>query len=107
MMSLDNPEKVDAIGKLNDENTIILSIIDSWNWDNYKKHLHALQDKINGYFEFVESGQIYMDYPDAFGKNLRIEIISRYPIPNAGVDFLAKAAIVAAELDIAMTQRMH
>lgn len=106
-MSLENTETVDAVGTESDGSAVVLSIIDSWDWADQQGHLHALQEKLNAYFGFVESGQIYEAYPDATGKALRIDIVSRYPVPDAGLAFLEKAATVAAELDISVTQRVH
>lgn len=106
-MSLENTETVDAVGTESDGSAVVLSIIDSWDWADQQAHLHALQEKLNAYFGFVESGQIYEAYPDASGKALRIDIVSRYPVPDAGLSFLEKAAAVAAELDISVTQRVH
>jgi hypothetical protein len=106
-MSLDNIEMVDAVGTENGTNTVVLSIMDSWDWEDQQKHLAALQDKLNAYFGFVESGQIYEAYPEATGKSLRIDIISRYPMPEAGHGVLAKASDVASKLNMSITQRVH
>jgi hypothetical protein len=84
---------------------IVLSIVDSWGLEDERRHLAALQEKLNAYFGFVESGQIYESYPDAVGKPLRIDIIGRAPIPPAGLAFLEKASVVASRLQISITHR--
>ncbi|KRQ00645.1 DUF6572 domain-containing protein [Bradyrhizobium manausense] len=104
-MSLDNSEVVDAIGTEARDGTVVLSIIDGWDWDDEQRHLRALQDKFNAYFGFVESKQIYEVYPEADGKPLRIDIISRFPIPQRGLAFLEKVSAVAAQLNIAVAHR--
>jgi hypothetical protein len=106
-MSLDNLEVVDTVGTERDSGTIVLSIFDAWDWDDQRRHLLALQAKLNTYFGFVESGQIYEAYPAAAGKTLRIDIVSRYQMPDAALTFLEKAATVASQLDITITQRTH
>lgn len=106
-MSLDNIETVDAVGTENGTNTVVLSIMDSWDWEDKQKHLAALQNKLDAYFGFVESGQIYEAYPEATGKSLRIDIISRYPMPEAGQGVLAKASDIASKLNMTITQRVH
>ncbi len=103
-MSLDNVEVVDAVGTEMDSGTIVLSILDSWDWEDPRAHLGALQSKLNAYFQFVESGQIYESYPEAVGQALRIDIVSRYPIPDTGLAFLEKIVEVASELDLTVTQ---
>src|ERR1700681_2135590 len=69
-MSLDNLEVVDAVGTEKDGGTIVLTIFDAWDWDDRREHLLALQAKLNSYFAFVESGQIYEAYPSAAGRTL-------------------------------------
>ncbi len=106
-MSLDNTEVVDAVGTEKDSGTVVLTIFDAWDWDDQRRHLLALQAKLNAYFGFVESGQIYEDYPTAAGKRLRIDVISRYPMPDAAVTFRDEAADVASRLDITITYRTY
>lgn len=105
-MSLDNAEVVDAVGTETEDGTVVLSIIDGWDWADERGHLRALQDKLNAYFGFVETGQIYEAYPEASGQPLRIDIVSKFPIPEAGLSFLQKASAVAAELNMTVTHRV-
>jgi hypothetical protein len=102
-MSLDNLEVVDAVGTDKATGEIVLSLLDPWDWEDPGEHLLALQAKINTYLGFVQSGQIYEDYPAAVGKTLQIEVISRFPIPDVAVTFLDHASAVASQLDITIT----
>jgi len=104
-MSLDNAEIVDAVGTATEDGTVVLSIIDGWDWNNEQRHLLALQEKLNAYFGFVESGQIYEAYPEASGQALRIDVVSKFPIPEAGLAFLKKASAVAAQLNMTVAHR--
>jgi hypothetical protein len=106
-VSLDNPEVVDTVGTERDSGTIVLTIFDAWDWEDQRRHLLALQAKLNTYFAFVESGQIYESYPTAAGKALRIDVISRYPVPDVALAFLEKAAAVASQLNITVTHRIY
>jgi hypothetical protein len=106
-MSLDNLEVVDAVGTEIENNSIVLTIVDAWDWNDQRNHLTALQAKLNTYFSFVESGQIYESYPDAKGKALRIDIVSKFAPPDVALKFLEKASAVAAQLNLTVTQRVH
>ena len=106
-MSLDNVQAIDAIGVDNATGAVVLSIIDYWDWSDERPHLVALQEKLNAYFEFVESGQVLQSYPDATGRKLCIDLIMRHPLADAGVSLLEKATTIAKQLDIAITSRMH
>jgi hypothetical protein len=106
-MSLDNLDVVDAIGTEIESKVVVLTIIDAWDWRDRRIHLAALQDKINKYFEFIESGQIYASYPGATGKALRIDIVSKFAPPEVALKFLEKASAVAAQLNLTVTLRVH
>ncbi len=104
-MSLSNTKIIDAIGIEIGTGRAILTIADDWDWIDEHNHLVALQAKINSYFEFVESGQILDEYPDARGRQLVIDIIGRFPLPETAITFLKKAETVASEIEIIITQR--
>jgi hypothetical protein len=105
-MSLDRIDVVDAVGTDKKSGAVVLNILDSWDWDDEEGHLIALQDKINAYLGFVDSGQLYEDYPTAAGKTLRIDIITRFPMPDAALAFLKEAAAVVSQLSISITHRV-
>lgn len=64
-MSILDKNQVDGIGKSNTENKIALLLADHLDWSDELQHLTLLQDKMNAYLSFIESGQIYAVYPDA------------------------------------------
>lgn len=105
-MSLDDTQVIDAIGTETESGIVVLSIIDGWDWDEEIAHLEALQSKLNAYFEFVDSGQIIDAYPDATGRSLRIDIITKFPLPHRAEEFLEKATLAASRLDIGLQSRI-
>lgn len=90
-MSIFNPFTVDAIGTEEETGTVVLSIIDSWDWTNEQAHLEALQAKINAYFDFIESGQLLDAYPAANNRPLRIDVATKYQLADSGIDLLHRA----------------
>ncbi|MDR6534474.1 DUF6572 domain-containing protein [Variovorax soli] len=62
-MTVENTSIVDAVGTDTETGEVRLSIIDHLPWDT--EHLRLLQDKINVYLGFIESGEIYVSYPSA------------------------------------------
>lgn len=82
-MSVTNLEVIDAIS-IDLMGNAVLTIADDLLWDNGNEHLFILQSKINAYLEFIESGNLYQKYPDAEGRNIVINIASKYePNENA------------------------
>jgi Family of unknown function (DUF6572) len=99
-MSLDNPNTVDAIGVEKTTGIAILTMTDSWDWSDEGQHLLALQDKINAYLNFIESGEIYQKYPNAKGWKIIIDVVTKFPLPEIGVQFLEKANAACADLGV-------
>lgn len=106
-MALDKSDVVDAVGIETDTGSVVLTIADDWSWEDHKQHLLALQAKLNAYFNFVESGEILESYPHAAGRKIVIDVITRFPIPKNGVDFLGHASAAAGELGITIRSRHY
>jgi hypothetical protein len=67
-MSVEQRMVVDAIGTTL-SGRCQLTIFDHLPWDD-PKHLQMLQDKINDYLDFIQSGQLFESRPDARGRAL-------------------------------------
>jgi len=85
---------------------VVLTLLDALLWDD-SKHLKLLQDKLNAYFNFIESKQLLAEYPDAVGRSIRIDVICRYDIPASASDFFSQAHTVARQLDAVLSWRTH
>ncbi len=96
-MSLDNVGCIDAIGIENESGNAVLTIADSWVWSDVESHLSALRAKLNAYFEFIDTGQIWEDYPAANGRALVIDVVTRYPLPIAGHQLLEQMSDLAQQ----------
>lgn len=79
-MSLMNSEVVDFIS-IDLNGNAVLTVSDDLIWDDKNEHLMALQNKINAYLSFIESGNLYQDYPNAKNRDIVIEIVAKYE-PN-------------------------
>ncbi len=90
-MSLDKTKEIDAIGIDKDSNRIVLSIIDEMDWNDEQKHLILLQEKINVYLSFVESGEVYSSYPDSEDRNFEIKVFMKDTPTDKVLSFLNEA----------------
>lgn len=104
-MSLDSADTVDAAGVEDESGLAVLTIADSWAWDDTEAHLLALQNKLNAYFGFIESGEVFDSYPAARGRRIAIDIVSRFELPAPAIKFLKAASDAAAELNVILRQR--
>ena len=105
-MPIDKTTEVDFIGVDKASDNVILTISDHLDWGNELNHLALLQEKINTYIAFIESGQIADDYPNGIGKKIIIEIVSKYEYPPIGLEFLNKAIRITDNIDIELRQRV-
>ena len=104
-MSLDDLDVVDALSIAKDGSGVSLAIIDGWDWADEARHLQALQGKLNLYIDFVRSGRLYENHPDAVGQPVVIDIIGRYPLAPQAEAFLQVARTAAARYGFRISAR--
>ncbi len=89
-MSVQDQDQIDFVSTHKD-GYIILTISDHLEWDEKLEHLPVLQNKINSYLDFIESGQILTEYPNAEGKKIVIQIIAKFNPDEKAYTFLKLA----------------
>lgn len=104
-MGLEATNAIDSIGTEKDTGVVVMTILDSWNWSDTDAHLRALQAKLNTYLNFVSSGQILEDYPQAADKPLRLDILARFDIPPDADELIRQARIVVTNLGFTLTHQ--
>jgi hypothetical protein len=65
---------------------ICLTISDHLEWRS--DHLLTLQEKINAYLRFIESGEIFASYPDAKDRHYVIKVVLLHRPNDMGIRFL-------------------
>lgn len=106
-MSILDTDKIDAIGRDKTSGDIILTISDHLDWSDELGHLESLQEKLNSYITFIESEQIYLEYPNSIGKKPIIEIVSMYDYNEKGLEFLSKVKPILESIGATVRQRKH
>ena len=88
-MSIEQTKVVDAIGVDDLSDEVILTITDHLKWGgDSDEHLLLLQEKINTYLSFIESGELIGSYPDAKGRIVVINIVWKYPLNEEAKGFI-------------------
>jgi hypothetical protein len=93
-MAIDQPKVIDFIGVDKITGNIVLTISDHLDWEDSPRHQMILQEKINCYLAFIESGEILETYPDAEARIPVITVMARYSPDSGGQQFLSKAKSV-------------
>ena len=74
-MSITENKIIDFMGIDISTNEVKLFIADHLDWSDAKgDHMFMLQDKINEYLAFIESGELLQEYPKAKGKKAIIQV---------------------------------
>jgi len=90
-MSVVDTDLIDAMGLEKEAQRVFLSIIDSLVWDSENVHLYTLQEKINTYLYFIESGELDKALPDGKGFDIVIELILKHMPSDEAISFFDKS----------------
>lgn len=101
-MAIDNTKAIDLIGIDNKTGVVILTISDHLDWKEADTHLILLQDKINCYLRFIESGEIYETYPMAKDKKMIISIVKKHSLSKEGEEFINRVKKIVNEIGIGL-----
>ena len=90
-MTVEQLKIVDMIGIDARTGEVILTICDHLSWSGCLEHLETLQEKINRYLAFVESGEMLAGYPDGADRPIVIKVDFKYKPNHSGRKFLHDA----------------
>ena len=96
-MANEKTNVIDAIGINKEAKFLSLMINDNKKWDKKNKKLLYLQEKINAYLNFVESGEVYKKYPQAKNLDVYIVLSCKHQPNNDGMQFLMSAETTVKE----------
>jgi uncharacterized protein DUF6572 len=92
-MSVDQSKIIDLIGVEKESGDVLLTISDHLDWSDTRTHQRILQDKLNTYLAFIESGEIFQSYPDSKNRRAAINLALKYEPDDEGRNFLNKARV--------------
>jgi hypothetical protein len=105
-MSIVETNVVDIIAAPQSEpDSVLLVITDHLEWGDKAQqgeHLLLLQEKINTYIAFIESGELLESYPPSKGKKPKIRINGLYEPPEQGELFIDRVTEVLKGVGIGM-----
>jgi hypothetical protein len=96
-MAVDERNVIDFVSTGKD-GTVTLSIADHLSWADEPQHLYQLQEKLNRYMDFVNSGELAEKFPEAADLRSVIKVHFVHPPTSSAKEFLSKvASLVEAE----------
>jgi hypothetical protein len=91
-MSIEQTGTVDIVNVDRDSGDLLLTVSDHLPWDEGEgQHLLLLQEKLNAYLRFVESGELVKKFPEASGRNIVINVVSKFALSETAQAFFEKA----------------
>lgn len=97
-MSIEQTDVVDKIGIDKLTGDAMLTIFDPLDWHGDQgMHLQLLQDKLNSYLRFVESGEMVEGHPATRKRRVIFHVIGRYPLSAEARKFYDIVSPVIAE----------
>lgn len=111
-MTLDKVDTVDWLSIDKRTGHICLTVVDDWDWCSEREHVARLQDKLNIYLAFVESGEVYERLAEQLGgerppdTRVRVEIVGKHRMPPYAERFLEHATMVFHEAGLALSYRL-
>ena len=90
-MTVEQHDVVD-FASINADGEVVLTVSDHLPWDPINEHLFCLQEKLNCYMRFIESGEILESYQQAPGRRIVIGVVLKYPAPQDASWFFERAS---------------
>jgi hypothetical protein len=87
-MTVEEIDKIDRLAFDRKTGDVLLVISDHLDWnENEGEHLFVLQNKLNTYLAFIESRQLYAEYPRAVGKKIVLYVMAKFPLSDEARKF--------------------
>lgn len=102
-MSVLDIDKIDGLGIDSNDNTLVFLISDHLPWESAEyEHLQLLQQKINSYIRFIQSGEYKKHYPEKNFEKFRIEVGFKHFYTDNVITFfaLANSRIKSLNIDL-------
>ena len=92
-MSIEQADVVDIVHVDRESGAIVLTLIDNLDWDPScdGEHLLMLQEKLNTYLRFIESGELLQHYPTYQGRKIVISVACAHPLNDLARGFYSRA----------------
>lgn len=107
-MTIERTRVVDAIADDIDEGIATLLLTDHLEWDaSQPDHLLLLQEKLNTYIAFFESGEIFESRPHLRNRKIAVKIVGLYPLSANAAEFVARAKEALAKINLGLTFELN
>lgn len=97
-MTVEQTNKIDYASVDKNSGELLLTISDHLPWgENDERHLYLIQEKINSYLRFIESGEIESKIQQAKGRTITINVVGKFPLSEQANLFFSRFRKVIQE----------
>ena len=89
-MTIEDPDKIDILGRNRRTGSPTLCISDHLPWDD-ANHFRLIERKLGSYLRFIKSGQIWENFSGDRSAPVTIELVYKYPPTPFADKFLSAA----------------
>jgi hypothetical protein len=100
-MSVEETNVIDFVSLDKETGKVCLAVSDHLPWSG--EHLVTLQEKLNSYLRFLESGEVYDSYPPAKGREFVIQLLTLHRPDEQARVFLERVGAVIANAGFTLT----
>jgi hypothetical protein len=104
-MAVDEPKVVDFVSVDSKGKRAFLAISDHLDWLDGYEHQLILQEKLNAYLRFVESGELVERFPNTKGLPVVFDIRFMYEPDESGLRFLERAREVVVSAGFSLSYK--
>ena len=105
-MAVTDPNSIDLVRIERSSGKVLLIISDHLPWDDVDSHLQSLQDKINSYFTFIESGELTERFPIATDRRPVIVVALKHDLPDSAEYFFVAVEETATTAGVEFRTRL-
>lgn len=105
-MTVEQTNLVDFVSVISSRNEVVLTISDHLEWDDKNEHILLLQEKLNSYLAFIESGELLSSYPSAKGKSVVVDVVCRHPLNVAASEFFDRGVSIFERAGFRLTHQV-
>lgn len=111
-MTVAQTRTVDWMGIEKGTGHVSLTVLDDLDWSDEQKHLLLLQEKLNSYLAFIESGEVFERLVEKSGRRVaastpvNVTIIAKFELTPRAHEFLDYATVSFGNAGFSLVHRV-
>ena len=111
-MSIRKTDVVDWLGIEKGTGVVILTVSDDEDWTNEDEHIELLQQKLNTYLAFTESGEVFERLAADVGRSvppgtpIKVSVLAKHDLPARAREFFAYAETMVKDAGFTLTHKV-